>query len=83
LKRLDFLLVIFFGKTLLNSKYREIFAIRVRPIYRPALKTNTPITIAKLKEKIMTSSDAITATIIRAKSEMGSPQISALFRIFL
>jgi hypothetical protein len=73
----------FFGKTLVNSKYRGMFAIRVRPIYRPALKTNTPITTAKLKEKMMMSNDAITATIIRAKSEIGSPQISALFRIFL
>jgi hypothetical protein len=75
--------VIFFGKTLINSKYWGRFAILVRPIYRPALKTNTPITITKLKEKIMMSSDAITATIIRAKSEMGSPQIRAFFRIFL
>lgn len=44
---------------------------------------NTPIIITKPKEKIMTNKDAITAIIIMANSDMGSPNMTARFRMFL
>ncbi len=37
----------------------------------------------KLKEKMMMSSDAKIDTIIKANSEMGRPNMTARFRIFL
>ncbi|MDP5229011.1 MAG: hypothetical protein NWQ38_01355 [Cellulophaga sp.] len=42
-----------------------------------------PIIIPKLKEKMMTISDANTDIIIRANKEMGSPKMTAFFLIFL
>lgn len=42
-----------------------------------------PIIIPKLKEKIMTINDASMDIIIRAKSEMGSPKMTACFLMFL
>ncbi|WP_261376907.1 hypothetical protein [Gillisia sp. Hel_I_86] len=42
-----------------------------------------PIIIAKLKEKIMTNSEATMQIIITANREMGSPKMTACFLMFL
>ncbi|MEJ4089119.1 MULTISPECIES: hypothetical protein [Flavobacteriaceae] len=47
------------------------------------MKTNTPIIIPKLKEKMMMSNEAKIETIIKANREMGSPKMTALFLMFL
>ncbi|MBO6590027.1 MAG: hypothetical protein JJ935_12050 [Muricauda sp.] len=47
------------------------------------MKTNTPIIIPKLKEKMMMSNEAKTETIIKANREIGSPNMTALFLMFL
>ncbi|MDT0647104.1 hypothetical protein HC174_12120 [Salinimicrobium sp. CDJ15-81-2] len=39
--------------------------------------------IQKLKEKMMTSNEATTQIIIKAKEEMGSPKMTAPFLMFL
>tara|TARA_R110000796_G_scaffold51677_7_gene121920 strand:- start:1425 stop:1649 length:225 start_codon:yes stop_codon:yes gene_type:complete len=57
--------------------------IRVKATYNAALKTNIPIIIPKLKEKIITNSDASMETIIKANREMGSPNMTARFLMFL
>jgi len=55
----------------------------VKLIYSPELKTIAPIIIEKLKEKMMTSSDAIIEIIIIAKSEIDRPNTTARFLMFL
>jgi hypothetical protein len=60
-----------------------LFAILISAIYRATFKMITPIIIPKLKEKIMTKSEATTEIIIRANREMGSPKMTARFLIFL
>ncbi|MDT0651916.1 hypothetical protein [Autumnicola edwardsiae] len=47
------------------------------------MSTNTPIMIAKLKEKMMMSNEAKMETIIKANREMDSPKMTARFRMFL
>jgi len=60
-----------------------LWFIRVKATYKAALKTNIPIIIRKLKEKIITNSDASMETIIKANREMGSPNMTARFLMFL
>jgi hypothetical protein len=43
----------------------------------------TPMIIPKLKEKIMTKSEATIEIIIKANREMGSPKMTARFLMFL
>ncbi|WP_168194564.1 hypothetical protein [Antarcticibacterium arcticum] len=47
------------------------------------MKNEAPMMIQKLKEKMMTSKEATTQIIIRAKEEMGSPKMTAFFLMFL
>ena len=58
-------------------------AILVNATYKEALNINTPIIIPKLKEKMMMSNDTKMETIIKANREMGSPKMTARFRMFL
>ena len=60
-----------------------LWVILVKTTYREALKTNTPIIIPKLKEKMMMSNEAKIETIIKANREMGNPKMTALFLMFL
>jgi hypothetical protein len=60
-----------------------LWVILVSATYREALKTNTPIIIPKLKEKMMMSSDAKMETIFKANREIGSPKMTARFLMFL
>jgi hypothetical protein len=57
--------------------------MRVKVIYRAALKIRMPMIILKLKEKMMISNDAKTETIINANREMGNPKMTARFLMFL
>jgi len=57
--------------------------MRPRATYNTVLKIIAPITVGKLKEKMMTSSDASIETIISANREMGNPNMTARFLIFL
>jgi len=77
------LLLIIFGKALAIWNSCGLWVILVKATYREALKTNTPIIIPKLKEKMMMSNEAKTETIIKANREIGSPNMTALFLMFL
>tara|TARA_R110002051_G_scaffold194984_2_gene263224 strand:+ start:690 stop:863 length:174 start_codon:yes stop_codon:yes gene_type:complete len=57
--------------------------MRVKTTYKAALKINMPMIIPKLKEKIMTNSEATIQIISIANKEMGSPKMTACFRMFL
>tara|TARA_Y100000815_G_scaffold266188_1_gene284098 strand:- start:1843 stop:2067 length:225 start_codon:yes stop_codon:yes gene_type:complete len=72
-----------FGKALAIWNSCGLLAIWVRAIYRTTLRTNTPMIIPKLNEKMMTNSETRIETIIRANREMGNPKITARFLIFL
>jgi hypothetical protein len=72
-----------FGKVRASWKTWGLFVIWVRAIYKAALKTNTPMIIPKLNEKIIMSKEAMMDIIITAKRERGSPKITALFLMFL
>ncbi|WP_456866271.1 hypothetical protein [Galbibacter sp. BG1] len=52
-------------------------------IYNTLLKIKVPTTIPKLKENIMTNREAIMHIISTANKEMGSPKMTACFRMFL
>jgi len=71
------------GKAFAIWKSCGLWVIRVKATYNAALKINIPIIIPKLKEKIMTNSDARIETIIKANREMGSPKMTARFLMFL
>jgi len=60
-----------------------LWVILVKATYKAALKTSMPIIIVKLKEKMMTNSDARIETIIKANREIGSPKMTARFLMFL
>jgi len=77
------LLLIIFGKAFAIWNSCGLLAIRVRAIYRTELRTNTPMMIPKLNEKMMTNSEARMETIIKANREMGSPKMTARFLMFL
>ena len=72
-----------FGKAFAIWNSCGLCAILVSATYREALKTNTPIIIPKLKEKMMINSEAKMETIIKANREMGSPNMTARFPMFL
>lgn len=72
-----------FGKLLASSKTCELFVIQSKATYKAALKTNTPMIIPKLKEKMMINSEAIMETIINANSVKDNPKITARFLMFL
>ncbi|MFC4689963.1 hypothetical protein ACFO5T_05935 [Dokdonia genika] len=57
--------------------------MRPRATYNAELKIIVPMTVGKLNEKIITSSDASMETIISAKREMGNPKMTARFLMFL
>jgi hypothetical protein len=71
------------GKAFAIWKSCGLLVIRVKAIYRTELRTNTPMMIPKLNEKMMTNSETRMETIIRANRDMGSPKITALFLMFL
>nr|AOE09502.1 hypothetical protein [uncultured bacterium] len=77
------MLLIIFGKAFAIWKSCGLWFIRVKATYNAALNTNIPIIIPKLKEKIITNSDASMETIIKANREMGSPNMTARFLMFL
>lgn len=77
------LLLMIFGKAFAIWKIWELFVICVKAIYKAELRTNTPMMIPKLNEKMMTNSEARMETIIRAKREIGSPKMTARFLMFL
>ncbi|WP_168191384.1 MULTISPECIES: hypothetical protein [Antarcticibacterium] len=53
-----------------------------KQMYRTAFNTKTEITTVKLKEKIMTNREAMTAIINSAKSGRDNPKIIACFLMF-
>tara|TARA_R110002153_G_scaffold11171_5_gene43111 strand:+ start:142 stop:318 length:177 start_codon:yes stop_codon:yes gene_type:complete len=57
--------------------------ILVNAIYNPALKISIPIISTKLKENMMINSEARMETIIKENREMGRPNMTARFLIFL
>ena len=57
--------------------------MRVMATYKAALKMSMPMIIPKLKEKMMINNDARMETIIKANSEMGNPNMTARFLMFL
>jgi hypothetical protein len=83
LKSVGFLLLIICGKGFEKWNSCGLFVILISAIYRPTFKIITPIIIPKLKEKIMTNSDATTEIIIRANRERGNPKMTARFLMFL
>lgn len=60
-----------------------LFTDLIKAMYKAELKTNTPQIIPKPKEKMMTSNDAITETMIIANRDKGNPKMIAVFLIFL
>jgi|TARA_R100001198_G_C5101925_1_gene133615 hypothetical protein len=78
-----FLLLIICGKGFEKWNSCGLFVILISAIYSPIFNTITPTIIPKLKEKIMTKSDATIEIIIRANKEMGSPKMTARFLMFL
>jgi hypothetical protein len=56
-----------FGNALAIWNSCGLWVILVKATYREALNTNTPMIIPKLKEKIITKSEATTEIIIMAK----------------
>jgi hypothetical protein len=83
LKSVGFLLLIIWGKGFEKWNSCGLFVILISAIYSPIFNTITPIIIPKLKEKIMTKSEATMEIIIKANREMGSPKMTALFLMFL
>lgn len=77
------LLLMIFGKAFAIWKSCGLFVIRVKAIYRTELRTNTPMMIPKLNEKMMTNSEARMEIIIIANKDMGSPKMTARFLMFL
>tara|TARA_R110000744_G_scaffold56588_1_gene119357 strand:+ start:31081 stop:31329 length:249 start_codon:yes stop_codon:yes gene_type:complete len=77
------LLLMIFGKAFTIWKSCGLLVIRVKAIYNPELRSNTPMIIPKLNEKMMTNSEARIETIIMANREMGSPKMTARFLMFL
>ena len=77
------MLLIILGKGLENWNSCGLLVIRIRAIYKPTLNVIIPIIIPKLKENIITRSDAIIEIIIMANRERGSPKMTAFFLIFL
>jgi hypothetical protein len=71
------------GKAFAIWKSCGLYVILVSATYREELKTNTPMIIPKLNEKMMMSKEAKMETIIRANREMGSPKMTARFLMFL
>jgi hypothetical protein len=52
-------------------------------MYKAALKISMTIIITKLKENMIINSDARLETIIKANREMGRPNMTACFLMFL
>ena len=57
--------------------------MRVKATYKAALKMSMPMIIPKLNEKMMINNEAKTETIIKANREMGNPNMTARFLMFL
>ena len=77
------MLLMLFGKVFTIWNSCGLLVIRVRAIYKTELRTNTPMIIPKLNEKIMINKEAIMEIIITAKREIGNPKMTALFLMFL
>ncbi|WP_157136703.1 hypothetical protein [Galbibacter orientalis] len=77
------LLLMILGNAFAIWKSCGLPVIRVKAIYKAELKSNTPMIIPKLNEKMMTNSEARMETIIIAKRDMGSPKMTARFLMFL
>lgn len=70
------------GNTLQSVIGCGLFVILIKATYRAILNNDTPMIMARLKEKIMTIKEPTTHIICRAKKEMDRPNIMACFLMF-